>query len=209
VSKEFKIPQYTPSQLNSNIACGLTKENNISKDELDSVQWLCESYKHQIKQIADLEAKLAEKDDRINWLVEAEFNRKWAKKYVEMRRKEDPMLCLPDSDEVYERYFELKQQLAEKDAELEEVKQHRTQILNFGKRTKKVVIANPYGEDCVVYNQENQDKISFAVEKLVGVQKYISDNAVYVEEESFGREINDYIDNQIKRLTHQHEDKGE
>ena len=65
--------------------------------------------------IADLEAKLAEKEERINWLVEAEFNRKWAKKYVEMRRKEDPMLCLPDSDEVYEKYFELKQQLAEKD----------------------------------------------------------------------------------------------
>ena len=48
---------------------------------------------------------------RLEHLVEAEFNRKWANKYVEMRRKEDPMLCLPDSDEVYEKYFELKQQL--------------------------------------------------------------------------------------------------
>lgn len=48
---------------------------------------------------------------RLEYLVEAEFNRKWANKYVEMRRKEDPLLCLPDSDEVYEKYFELKQQL--------------------------------------------------------------------------------------------------
>ena len=46
----------------------------------------------------------------------------------------------------------------------------------------------------------NQDKISFCIEKLVNVQKYISDNAVYLEEESFGREINDYIDNQINEL---------
>ncbi len=48
--------------------------------------------------------------------------------------------------------------------------------------------------------EKTQDKISFAVDKLVGVQKYISDNAVYLEEESFGREINDYIDNQINEL---------
>lgn len=48
---------------------------------------------------------------RLEYLVEAEFNRKWANKYVEMRRKEDPLLCLPDSDEVYEKYFELKQKL--------------------------------------------------------------------------------------------------
>lgn len=95
---------------------------------------------------------------------------------------------------------DLEAKLAEKEKELEEVKQHRTQILNFGKRAKKVVIVNPYGEDCVVYNQEDQDKISFAVDKLVGIQKYISDNAVYIEEESFGREINDFIDNQIKQL---------
>lgn len=50
--------------------------------------------------------------------------------------------------------------------------------------------------------QEKQDqvKISFAVDKLVGVQKYIGDNAVYVEEECFGREINEYIDKQIEEL---------
>lgn len=49
-------------------------------------------------------------------------------------------------------------------------------------------------------NDEYQDKISFTVEKLVDVQKYISDNAVFVEEECFGREINDFIDNQIEQL---------
>ena len=65
MSKEFKIPQYTPLQINSNIAYGLTKEDNISRDELDSIQWLCEAYEHQNKQISDLEAKLTEKEKEI------------------------------------------------------------------------------------------------------------------------------------------------
>lgn len=82
------------------------------------------------RRISDLEAKLAEKEDRINWLVEAEFNRKWAKKYVEMRRKEDPMLCLPDSDEVYEKYFELKQQLTQKDKQLEKLKSENHALIS-------------------------------------------------------------------------------
>ena len=63
---------------------------------------------------------LAEKEERIKWLVEAEWNRKWANKYVEMRRKEEPKLLFPDSDEVYERYFELKHQLAEKEKQYQD-----------------------------------------------------------------------------------------
>lgn len=55
--------------------------------------------------------------------------------------------------------------------------------------------------------ERNQDKISFCIEKLVNVQKYISDNAVYIEEESFGREINDFIDNQINELKRKVEDE--
>lgn len=38
----IKKPVFTPEELNSNIAYGMTTENNISKDELDSIQWLCE-----------------------------------------------------------------------------------------------------------------------------------------------------------------------
>ena len=98
---------------------------------------------------------------------------------------------------------ELKQQLADKDAEIQKWK-------SMAERSSSILDRFNYCGESIVYNTtRDQDKISFAVEKLVGVQKYISDNAVYLEEESFGREINDYIDNQIAELTHQHEGKGD
>lgn len=97
--------------------------------------------------------------------------------------------------------------VAEKEKELEEVKLHRTQILNFGKRTKKVVIANPYGEDCVVYNQEDQDKISLALEQLEKVKEILIQNADEIGEEykedyfmiSLGN-VKNIINNQIRQL---------
>lgn len=38
--------------------------------------------------------------------------RTYRKKYLEERRKEEPNLLYPDSDEIYQRYYELKEQLA-------------------------------------------------------------------------------------------------
>ena len=53
-------------------------------------------------------------------------------------------------------------------------------------------------------NQNNQLKKmrenQKAIECLVSVQKYVSDNAVYIEEEQFAREINDFIDQKISEL---------
>ena len=37
-------------------------------------------------------------------------NRIYRKKYLEERRKEQPNLLYPDSDEIYQRYYELKEE---------------------------------------------------------------------------------------------------
>ena len=37
-------------------------------------------------------------------------NRIYRKKYLEERRKEQPNLLYPDSDEIYRRYYELKEE---------------------------------------------------------------------------------------------------
>lgn len=58
MSKGLKKPQYKPIELNSNIVYGITSVDNISQAELDSIQWLCEAYEHQNKQIADLEGHI-------------------------------------------------------------------------------------------------------------------------------------------------------
>ena len=156
------------------------KDGAILDTQIREGEDVTDTLKRCFKKISDLETKLAEKEDQINWLVEAEFNRKWAKKYVEMRRKEDPMLCLPDSDEVYEKYFELKQQLAEKDNEI----------------TQRLVIQE---------RDYNQDKISFAVAELNKLWDclYKTDDKGYVIRFASMNDrdkFNAVFDNQIKQL---------
>lgn len=57
--KKIKKPPYTPEELNSNIVYGMTGVNNINKDELESVQWLCEKSINDDIKIKELEEKLA------------------------------------------------------------------------------------------------------------------------------------------------------
>lgn len=100
-------------------------------------------------------------------------------------------------------YEHLQNQLEEKDKEIKDLNTRIfiSQLLQTPEEQRLKII----GKSCYQYNP-NQDKISFCIEKLVNVQKYISDNAVYIEEERFGREISDFIDNQINELKG---DKGE
>ena len=44
-------------------------------------------------------------------VVQREFKREYAKRYLEERRKEQPNLLYPDSDEIYKRYYELKEEI--------------------------------------------------------------------------------------------------
>ena len=57
---------------------------------------------------------------------------------------------------------QLKQQLAEKNKEIEKVKKSKTYIMNFGSKVKEVQVVD-----------DNQDKISFAVEQLTQAIKNI------------------------------------
>ena len=113
-----------------------------------------------------------------------------------------------------EDYKRIEQRLAEKD------KEKNKMICHIGYNNLKYLMANNdwkllEAHQVKEYNQlrkANQDKISFAVEQLRQVQKYI----ITDEKDMFGMPylmkssyIYDYIDNQIKQLTHQHEDKGE
>lgn len=143
---------------------------------------------NQQKQISDLEAKLAEVKNSCDYY---------------MKRSND-LVCEIGEYKKHIRFkgkeiTELKQQLAEKELVLDKIltEIHTNCYSGLNIVKFKEMVLNDLGSIAI---NHNQDKISFAVERLVNVQKYISDNAVYVEEESFGREINDFIDNQIKQL---------
>lgn len=96
---------------------------------------------------------------------------------------------------------QLKQQLAEKDEELAYITK---QAKKFNNEAQK------YFEDAYCNDFHNQDKISFAIAELEKVKGkalhfYVNDTP---ELTSFYVDVKE-IDNQIKRLTHQREDKGE
>ena len=57
--------------------------------------------------------------------------------------------------------------------------------------------------------KEIQNKISFAIEQLEKVKRYIDDNAYYIDEINVGEEINEYIDNQINELKEKNNGKGQ
>ena len=91
---------------------------------------------------------------------------------------------------------ELKQQLAEKDEQIEYLKGTTVSIENF--------------ENAI--SELDQDKISFAVEKLKQLRHDIWTNQAddgYTDMQVDLYDLNDMIDIAIGQLTHQHEDKGE
>ena len=99
---------------------------------------------------------------------------------------------------------ELKQQLEEKDKE-------KFKSMYFNKCLDFEHLHEEFVDKCNEFElkeydykqtifEKNQDKISFCIEQLEKVKMYIDDNAYYVEEENFGIEINEYIDNQINVL---------
>ena len=106
-------------------------------------------------------------------------------------------------DELYEyqqkdqRIADLEAKLAEKD---EGIAYLTKQVKKFNNEAQK------YFEDAYCNDFHNQDKISFAVEALKIAQDYVQQ---YVNNFDDMNDCLCAIDNQIKRLTHQREDKGE
>ena len=131
------------------------------------------------QQLADLEAKLAESEDCNNMLYKC-----LTEKDIEIETKK-------------EENAELQKQLAEKE---EEIAYITKQVKKFNNEAQK------YFEDAYCNDFHNQDKISFAVEVLKIAQDYVQQ---YVNNFDDMNDCLCAIDNQIKRLTHQHKDKGE
>ena len=65
--KKIKKPTYTAEELNSNIAYGMTSENNITRDELNSIQWLCEKSMNDDIKIANLTKQKALLEEELKY----------------------------------------------------------------------------------------------------------------------------------------------
>ena len=136
--------------------------------------------------ISDLEAKLAELKEQLA------KEQKHISRLKNMNKSHDEAV-----GRLTEENNQIKQQLAEKDKEIAYLTK---QVKKFNNEAQK------YFEDAYCNDFHNQDKISFAVEVLKIAQDYVQQ---YVNNFDDMNDCLCAIDNQIKRLTHQHEDKGE
>lgn len=176
--------------------------------------------------ISDLEAKLAGKDQAIESLEElnrslgqtCNNDRKEIERLRELisdKEKENDTLTakLEQANEIInnpdtlifqqqELIDNLQSQLAEKDKAISNlnglVRERDKQIKNLKTNKKRVI------------EHKNKNKISFTIEQLEKVKDYfIEGYAVCKNFSDFYWNFTEQIDNQIKKLTHQHEDKGE
>ncbi len=101
--------------------------------------------------------------------------------------------------ELREENQQLKQQLTEKEKEIEGLKAQRRIYLN-----RSVEECNKITDLEFELQHKDQDKISFAVDVLKIAQDYVQQ---YVNDFDDKNDCLCAIDKQIKQLTHQHEDK--
>ena len=165
------------------------KELKLYECQSDMMSDICSLLNKQDQQISDLEAKIAERNIEIKAV---EF---WYSAYQGKQRDYDKVYA--ELKQSHSENKKIKQQLAEKEKEIAYLTK---QVKRFNNEAQK------YFEDAYCNDFHNQDKISFAVEQLTQAKDYVQQ---YVNNFDDMNDCLYAIDNQIKRLTHQHEDKGE
>lgn len=164
-----------------------------------------EELRTELRQFDDLETKLAESEEQLREELEEKNGVRRALSACNRQNDEFAEMI----KKLVNEKEELKQQLAEKDEKIEKLKSENHALMSD----------NAYQEaDIFELTQKfaihNQDKISFAVEQLEQVKYYIlttqQDADYLVDKEQVNIHFfKDVIDNQIKKLTHQNEGKGD
>ena len=139
--------------------------------------------------IKELETKLAESEEN--------------NKLLEMQLQDMERSKLSWENQYFTLYNTLKnyrEVLAEKEKEIEEVKQKQIYYYKFGENCKKVTIKTIDGKSFDVYNNGYEDKIEFAVNQLEKVLVLIH-NAVNIDSPEYDLVgLYDAVSNQIKQL---------
>ena len=191
-----------------------TEEYSEAENELDTyddpVKLVMEyriSEKHKDNKISDLESKLAESEEKVKHWHDL-YNEK-DKQFQSVRQryhllnklqsnydKKDKLhLAYMQCLELVEENEKLKQQLAEKDKEIERLNLEFETQEDWQEKWQKL-----YDETCNL----NQDKISFAVEQLEKVKELVGEKGVVSSPfgtlKIYASDVSEIIDNQIKEL---------
>ena len=163
-----------------------------SKQFEDYVQFTMMNSDDKIKELRELQAKLAKSEkDRLMW-----------QEMYKSADKQNKEICETDIYPLQEQVQQLKQQLAEKEKEIDNLYNR----LNSKQKFYEMGLAKDYKEYLSRLNkikkEHNQDKISFCIEKLEKVKNEITPifcvpNGIY---SNLHNEVFKTIDNQIKLL---------
>lgn len=99
--QEFKPKSYWKNPITNK---WVMEDDVYLKNKIHTVLNLIEKLK---KENEELKSDNLEKER----VLEIFDNRKYRKRYLKERRKEEPNLLYPDGDEIYKRYYELKKQI--------------------------------------------------------------------------------------------------
>ena len=168
--------------------------NNIMEENLKNMyDAYSKILEEKDQKIADLEAKLAESEkDKLMWQE--------MYKNADRQNKE---ICETDIYPLQEENEQLKQQLSEKN----EIIDWQNGIVEGVKQEEELLAQKlkSLGVDCIedLGKEHNQEKISFAVEKLEKVRHILLghyNRTIYKCVKEVCRDIDKQIDNQIKQL---------
>lgn len=111
---------------NENVLYGSTVGMTLEKykDLQLSTEHILSDYKRVLKE----NESLKEYNMEYKRILDLADDRIYRKKYLEERRKEQPTLLYPDGDEIYQRYYELKQQIKESQRENEELEEINNEL---------------------------------------------------------------------------------
>ena len=121
--------------------------------ELQAIERVLLDYKRVLKENEELK----EYNMTYKRILDLADNRIYRKKYLEERRKEQPNLLYPDSDEIYQRYYELKE-------ENEKLKTKLSNILEAQKVIKVETLS--YIKENYIPIQKVKDKIKELENKI-------------------------------------------
>lgn len=177
-----------------------TKESIIVYDEeWNTLDDICELLNRQDKTIADLEAKLTEKDSEIKV---GEF---WHSAYQGKQLDYDKVYA--ELRQSYDENEKLKQHLAEKDRQIEQLKKfddlNKTFFDLFRTAFKEPnKVDDLFNTLKTMQEKQDQDKISFAVEQLEKVKAELVNKVspVKLSYNEYVQGVFSKIDNQIKQL---------
>lgn len=165
IEESIKVLEEQKEKYEFLISC---KEERLPVDEMlerriQAIENILSDYKRVLKENEELKEDIKEYEKTFDI-----FNRRtYRKKYLEERRAEQPDLLFPDADEIYKRYYELK----EENEILEAVKDEAIRRYNFETISKQKV-------------KNKIEELEKEIQELSDEQGYWGDNELLIKLET-------------------------